>query len=157
MRRVCVFCGSNSGRDPAYAEGARLLGEALLAAGIGLAYGGSNVGIMRVVADTVLAGGGDVQGVIPRVLVDREKAHHGLTALHVVDTMHERKALMNELSDGFIALPGGLGTLEEIFEVWSWAQLGLHSKPLGFLDVNGFYAPLMQFLDRAARERFLRE
>ncbi len=156
LRRVCVFCGSNPGGRPEYVARARRFGEELVARGIGLVYGGSNVGIMRVVADTVLAGGGEVLGVIPQALVDREKAHHAITRLHIVRTMHERKALMNELADGFIALPGGLGTLEELFEAWSWAQLGSHDKPCGLLNVAGYYDPLLAFLDHAVREQFLR-
>ena len=156
MRRVCVFCGSNAGANPAYAAGARQLGEELTRAGVGLVYGGSNVGIMQVVADTVLAGGGEVIGVIPRGLVERERAHRGLTELRVVETIHERKAQMNELSDGFIALPGGLGTLEEFFEAWSWGQLGVHAKPCGLLNVAGYYDRLLGFLDHAMAEQFLR-
>ena len=156
MRRVCVFCGSNAGANPAYAAGARQLGEELTRAGVGLVYGGSNVGIMQVVADTVLAGGGEVIGVIPRGLVERERAHLGLTELRVVETIHERKAQMNELSDGFIALPGGLGTLEEFFEAWSWGQLGVHAKPCGLLNVAGYYDRLLDFLDHARTEQFLR-
>jgi uncharacterized protein (TIGR00730 family) len=139
-----------------YAEAARELGRLFAREGISLVYGGGSVGLMGEVADAVLAAGGEVIGVIPHALWAREVGHRGLTDLRIVETMHERKAMMADLADAFIALPGGLGTLEEIFEIWTWAQLGLHAKPLGFLDVNGFYAPLMQFLDRAARERFLR-
>jgi uncharacterized protein (TIGR00730 family) len=156
IQRVCVFCGSNTGSEERYAEAARELGRLLAREGIGLVYGGGSVGLMGQLADAVLSAGGEVIGVIPHALWAREVGHRGLTQLHIVETMHERKAMMAELSDAFIALPGGLGTLEEIFEIWTWAQLGLHAKPLGFLDVNGFYTPLMQFLDRAARERFLR-
>lgn len=157
IRRICVFCGSNTGSDPVYAEAARGLGHLLAREGIGLVYGGGSVGLMGEIADAVLSSGGEVIGVIPHALWAREVGHRGLTDLRIVDTMHERKALMADLSDAFIALPGGLGTLEEIFEIWTWAQLGLQTKPLGFLDVNGFYAPLMEFLDRAVREQFLRE
>jgi uncharacterized protein (TIGR00730 family) len=157
IQRVCVFCGSNSGSDSAYVDAARGLGQLLSREGIGLVYGGGSVGLMGELADSVLHAGGEVTGVIPHALWAREVGHRGLTDLRIVETMHERKAMMADLSDAFIALPGGLGTLEEIFEIWTWAQLGLHAKPLGFLDVNGFYSPLMQFLDRAMRERFLRE
>lgn len=155
--RVCVFCGSNSGSDSAYVDAARGLGQLLAREGVGLVYGGGSVGLMGELADAVLHAGGEVTGVIPHALWAREVGHRGLTDLRIVETMHERKAMMADLSDAFIALPGGLGTLEEIFEIWTWAQLGLHTKPLGFLDVGGFYSPLMQFLDRAVRERFLRE
>jgi uncharacterized protein (TIGR00730 family) len=157
IHRICVFCGSNTGTDPAYADAARHLGQLFGREGIGLVYGGGSVGLMGELADAVLAAGGEVTGVIPHALWAREVGHRGLTDLRIVDTMHERKAMMADLADAFIALPGGLGTLEEIFEIWTWAQLGLHPKPLGFLDVNGFYAPLMVFLDRAMRERFVRE
>lgn len=157
IRRICVFCGSNTGSDPAYAEAARALGQLFAREGIALVYGGGSVGLMGVLADSVLAAGGEAIGVIPQALWAREVGHRGLTDLRIVETMHERKAMMADLADAFIALPGGLGTLEEIFEVWTWAQLGLHQKPLGFLDVNGFYAPLMEFLDRAVRSRFVRD
>jgi len=157
IRRVCVFCGSNSGSDPAYVEAARALGRLLARDGIGLVYGGGSVGLMGEVADAALHAGGEVIGVIPHALWAREVGHRGLTDLRIVETMHERKAMMADLADAFIALPGGLGTLEEIFEIWTWAQLGLHAKPLGFLDVNGFFTPLMVFLDRAVRERFVKE
>ena len=148
MKRVCVFCGSSVGVR-AITRKPRGLGERSRASGIGLVYGGGNVGLMGVVADAVLAAGGEVIGVIPRALAEREVAHAGLTELHVVDSMHTRKAMMAELSDAFIALPGGLGTLEELFEVLTWAQLGIHRKPCGLLNVDGFYAPLKQFLDQA--------
>jgi len=157
IRRICVFCGSNNGSDPAYTDAARQLGRILGRDGIGLVYGGGSVGLMGEVADSVLAAGGEVIGVIPHALWAREVGHRGLTDLRIVETMHERKAMMADLADAFIALPGGLGTLEEIFEIWTWAQLGLHAKPVGFLDINGFYGPLMQFLDRAVRERFVKE
>jgi uncharacterized protein (TIGR00730 family) len=155
--RVCVFCGSNNGNEPSYAQAARTLGTLFAREGIALVYGGGSVGLMGILADTVLQAGGEVIGVIPHALWAREVGHAGLTDLRIVDTMHERKAMMADLSDAFIALPGGLGTLEEIFEIWTWAQLGLHAKPLGFLDVGGFFRPLMQFLDGAASARFLKE
>jgi len=156
IRSLCVFCGSNSGNDPGYANAARDFGTLLAKSDIALVYGGGHVGLMGIVADAVLAGGGKAIGVIPRMLWDREVGHRNLTELHIVETMHERKAMMASLSDAFVALPGGLGTLEEIFEVWTWAQLGIHRKPLGFLDANGFYAPLLSFLDRAADAGFVR-
>jgi len=156
IRSLCVFCGSNSGNDPIYANAARDFGVLLAKSDIALVYGGGHVGLMGIVADAVLAGGGKAIGVIPRMLWDREVGHRNLTELHIVETMHERKAMMASLSDAFVALPGGLGTLEEIFEVWTWAQLGIHRKPLGFLDVLGFYAPLLSFLDRAVDAGFIR-
>ncbi|HKR63080.1 MAG TPA: TIGR00730 family Rossman fold protein [Thermoanaerobaculia bacterium] len=157
MRRICVFCGSNVGANGAYVDAARTLGQLFAREGIALVYGGGSVGLMGELADSVLGSGGEVIGVIPHALWAREVGHRGLTDLRIVETMHERKAMMADLSDAFIALPGGLGTLEEIFEVWTWAQLGLHQKPLGFLDVEGFYTPLMHFLDVAMRERFLKD
>jgi uncharacterized protein (TIGR00730 family) len=156
IRSLCVFCGSNSGNDPIYANVARDFGASLAKSNVALVFGGGHVGLMGIVADAVLAGGGKAIGVIPRMLWDREVGHRNLTELHVVETMHERKAMMASLSDVFVALPGGLGTLEEIFEVWTWAQLGIHRKPLGFLDANGFYAPLLSFLDRAVDAGFIR-
>src|SRR6185436_8245073 len=155
MQRLCVFCGSSSGRDPAYASAAAHLGRVLAQRGIGLVYGGGRVGLMGVLADAALAAGGEVIGVIPQALLERELGHRGLTDLRVVDSMHARKALMGELAGGFIALPGGIGTLEELFEVWSWAQLGLHRKPCGVLDVEGFFAPLVEFLDRQVEAGFI--
>jgi uncharacterized protein (TIGR00730 family) len=157
IHRICVFCGSNTGADPVYAEAARSLGALFAREGVSLVYGGGSVGLMGELADAVLSAGGEVIGVIPHALWAREVGHRGLTDIRIVETMHERKAMMADLADAFIALPGGLGTLEEIFEIWTWAQLGLHQKPVGFLDVNGFFSPLMTFLDRAMRERFLRE
>ena len=157
MRSVCVYCGSNAGARPAYAEAARRLGEELVARGLGLVYGGSSVGIMTVVADAVLERGGQVTGVIPEALVRKEIAHGGLSRLHVTSSMHERKTLMAELSDAFVALPGGIGTLEELFEAWTWAQLGLHGKPVGLLNVAGYFDGLVAFLDHAVREGFVRE
>jgi len=155
IERICVFCGSNSGASPVYAEAARALGETLAERGLGLVYGGGNVGLMGVVADAALAAGAEVIGVIPRALVAREVAHLGLTELRVVGSMHERKALLSELADGFIALPGGIGTLEEWFETWTWAQLGLHAKPFGLLDVAGYYEQLLRFLDHVVGEGFI--
>jgi uncharacterized protein (TIGR00730 family) len=156
IRSLCVFCGSNPGRDVRFAEAARELGALLAKEGITLVYGGGHVGLMGIVADAVLAGGGQAIGVIPRSLWDREVGHRGLTELHIVESMHDRKALMASLSDAFVALPGGLGTLEEIFEVWTWAQLGIHRKALGFLDVAGFYDSLLEFLDRSVDAGFVR-
>ena len=156
LRRLCVFCGSNPGRDPRFLAAARDLGAALAGAGIGLVYGGASVGLMGAVADAVLAAGGDVVGVIPRALFDKEVAHTSLSDLRIVGSMHERKALMAELSDGFVALPGGAGTLEELFEVWTWAQLGYHAKPCGLLDVAGFYGQLVAFLDGVTAQGFMK-
>jgi uncharacterized protein (TIGR00730 family) len=156
IRSVCVFCGSNSGTDPRFALAANEFGALLAKEGITLVFGGGHVGLMGVVADSVLANGGKAIGVIPRALWDREVGHRNLTELHVVETMHERKAMMASLADAFVALPGGLGTLEEIFEVWTWAQLGIHGKPVGFLDAAGFYAPLMAYLDRGVEAGFVR-
>ena len=154
--RLCVFSGSNPGRSPGYVKSAVRLGETLAAAGIGIVYGGASVGLMGALADAALARGGEVIGVIPRGLFEREVAHTGLKDLRVVDSMHQRKALMAELADGFIALPGGIGTLEELFEVWTWAQLGIHRKPCGLFNVDGFYDGLTAFLDHVAAEQFVR-
>ncbi|SFW42468.1 hypothetical protein SAMN04489730_0229 [Amycolatopsis australiensis] len=156
MRRICVFCGSSMGFSPRYAEQAAALGKLLAQRGIGLVYGGASVGTMGAVADAALAAGGEVIGVIPEALSSVEIAHAGLSELHVVADMHERKAKMAALSDGFLALPGGAGTLEELFEVWTWAQLGLHGKPIGLVDVDGYYAPLMAFADHMVTEGFLK-
>jgi uncharacterized protein (TIGR00730 family) len=156
MKRVCVFCGSSVGARVVYAETAKQLGRLLASKGVGLVYGGGNVGLMGVIADAVLEAGGEVIGVIPRALADREIAHSGLTTLHVVDSMHTRKAMMAELADAFIAMPGGVGTFEEFFEAVTWTQLGLHRKPCGLLNVAGFYTPLEQFIDQAVTERFIR-
>ncbi|MBV9493089.1 MAG: TIGR00730 family Rossman fold protein [Acidobacteria bacterium] len=156
MQRICVFCGANRGARPEYAAAARELASALVRRDLTLVYGGGRVGLMGELADAVLAAGGKAVGVIPRNLVLREVGHTGLTELHVVETMHERKARMSDLADAFIALPGGLGTLEEVFEVWTWGQLGVHAKPVGFLDVAGYYAPLMTFLDRGVEEQFVK-
>lgn len=155
MKSLCVYCGSNKGSDPIYAAQARTLGERLAAEGIALVYGGGNVGLMGIVADAVLAGGGEVIGVIPQQLVDWEVAHRGVSRLEIVDSMHTRKARMFELADGFVALPGGFGTLDEMFEMLTWRQLGLGKKPCAFLDVAGFWQPLMTMLDTMVRERFL--
>ncbi|HEX9888587.1 MAG TPA: TIGR00730 family Rossman fold protein [Nitriliruptorales bacterium] len=155
LRRVCVFCGSSPGGDPAYAVVARDLGRALAAAGIGLVYGGGTIGLMGVLADAVLEGGGEVTGVIPDHLKRREIDHPGVQDLRVVQTMHERKALMHDLSDAFVALPGGLGTMEELFEIWTWLQLGLHAKPIGLLQVAGYFDGLLGFLDHAVEEGFV--
>ena len=156
MRRICVYAGSNPGRDPAYAEAATALAEHLARRGIGLVYGGGNVGLMGVVADAAMAAGGEVIGVMPRDLIDREIGHSGITELRVVGSMHERKALMAELSDGFVAVPGGAGTLEELIEIYTWSQLGLHRKPMGVLNVAGYYDGLARLLDHAVQEGFLR-
>lgn len=155
MRSVCVYCGSNTGAKPAYAERTALLGTRLAREGLALVYGGGNVGLMGVVADAALAAGGEVIGVIPEQLVGWEVAHAGLSRLEVVASMHERKARMFDLSDAFVALPGGFGTLEEMFEMLTWRQLGLGDKPCAFLDVEGYYAPLAAMLDRMTEERFL--
>jgi uncharacterized protein (TIGR00730 family) len=156
MRRLCVFCGSSIGNQPAYAEAAEAMGALLAKRGIGLVYGGGNVGLMGVVADAVMAHGGEVIGVIPRALAEREIAHAGITELHVVDSMHTRKAMMAELADGFVAMPGGVGTFEEFFEVVTWTQLGVHRKPCGLLNVNAFYTPLAAFIDQAVSEGFIK-
>jgi uncharacterized protein (TIGR00730 family) len=155
MKSLCVFCGSNAGTRPAYADAARRLGTLLAERNLTLVYGGSASGLMRVLADSVLAAGGAVIGVIPRALVDREVAHTGLTDLHVVGSMHERKQKMADLSDGFVVLPGGFGTLDETAEVLTWRQLGLHDKPCGLLDVADFFAPLLRFFDHAVDEGFV--
>jgi uncharacterized protein (TIGR00730 family) len=156
MNRLCVFCGSSPGRDPAYLAAAAQLGTFLAKRGIGIVYGGAAIGLMGTVADAARAAGGEVIGVIPRALVGLEVAHVGLADLRIVASMHERKALMAELSDGFVALPGGIGTLEELFEVWTWGQLGSHRKPCALLNVAGFYDRLLGFLDFVVEEAFLR-
>jgi uncharacterized protein (TIGR00730 family) len=157
VRRVCVFCGSSPGARPAYAEATAEVARLLAGEGIGVVYGGGHVGLMGVLADTAMAAGGEVIGVMPRALVDREIGHTEISELRVVGSMHERKALMADLSDAFVALPGGAGTLEELFEVYTWAQLGLHDKPCGLLDVEDYFSGLVGFLDHAVDERFLRE
>jgi uncharacterized protein (TIGR00730 family) len=156
VNSTCVFCGSNFGEREAYSQAASNLGRTIAERGLRLVYGGSKLGLMGVVADAALAAGGVVVGVIPAALVGREVAHAGLSELRQVKSMHERKALMADLSDGFIALPGGAGTLEELFEIWTWAQLGHHRKPVGILNVDGFFDRLMSFLDHLADERFMR-
>ena len=156
MKRVCVFCGSSAGIRGDYSVAAQKLAAAMARRGLGLVYGGGNVGLMGMIADSMLRAGGEVIGVIPQHLVAKEVAHRGLTELRVVDTMHQRKALMNELSDAFIALPGGYGTLEEFFEILTWSQLGIHGKPSGLLNVSGYYDSLLAMLDHAVAEGFLR-
>jgi hypothetical protein len=155
LKRVCVFTGSSPGARAEYARAAEQLGSLLAARGCTLVYGGANVGLMGILADAVLADGGRVIGVIPDGLLAKEVAHHGISELRVVASMHERKATMAELSDGVVALPGGLGTLEEFFEMLTWAQLGIHAKPCGLLDVHGYYDALLAFLDHAVDERFV--
>ncbi|MCP1623424.1 TIGR00730 family Rossman fold protein [Pseudomonas nitroreducens] len=157
LRSICVFCGASPGATPIYQEAAEALGRHLAENGIQLVYGGGAVGLMGMVANAAMAAGGEVIGIIPQSLKDAEVGHSGLTRLEVVDGMHARKARMAELSDAFIALPGGLGTLEELFEVWTWGQLGYHAKPLGLLEVNGFFDPLLTFLDHLVQERFVRQ
>jgi uncharacterized protein (TIGR00730 family) len=157
MKKICVYCGSNMGRRPEYVAAARFLAEELLLRKIGLVYGGAHVGIMGEIANTVLKGGGEVIGIMPQALVDREVAHPGLTELITVNSMHERKAMMADLADGFIALPGGLGTVEELFEVLTWAQLGFHKKPCGLLNAIGFYDHLSAFLDHTVTQGFVKD
>jgi len=156
MQRVCVFCGSSVGRQSVYRDAATAMGSLLASRGLGLVYGGGNVGLMGVIADAVLAGGGDVIGVIPHSLANREIAHTGVTDLRVVDSMHTRKAMMAGLSDAFIAMPGGVGTFEEFFEAVTWTQLGVHRKPCGLLNTAGFYTPLAAFIDQAVTEGFIK-
>jgi len=156
LRSLCVFCGSSPGADPAFAAAATAMGRAIAQRGLTLVYGGGRVGLMGIVADAALAAGGEAHGVIPTFLADKEVGHDGLTRLDKVSSMHERKARMAELSDGFITLPGGIGTLEEVSEVWTWAQLGLHRKPIGFLNVAGYYEGLFSFVDHAVRSEFLK-
>jgi len=155
MRRVCVFCGSSFGADPIFRRSARAVGALLAQRGFDLVYGGGNIGLMGEIANAVLEHHGHVIGVIPRALADRELAHLSLQDLRIVDSMHERKALMADLADAFVALPGGLGTLEEFCEILTWAQLGIHTKPCGLLNVRAYYAPLIEFLDEAVAARFL--
>jgi hypothetical protein len=153
---VCVFCAANPGVHPAYRERAAAMGRHLAMSGRRLVYGGGRTGLMGALADAALEAGGEVIGVMPRHLVDREVAHTGLTRLEIVGSMHERKSMLAELSDGFLAMPGGIGTMEELFEIWTWGQLGLHRKPYGLLEVEGFYAPLLGFLDHAVSAGFIR-
>jgi uncharacterized protein (TIGR00730 family) len=157
MERICVFCGASPGARPEYRQAAAELARLLTAEGIGVVYGGGGVGLMGALADAVLAEGGEITGVIPRSLVEREIAHRDVPDMRVVVSMHERKALMAELADAFVALPGGIGTLEELFEVYTWAQLGLHQKPCALLNVAGYYDGIADFLDLAVKERFLRQ
>src|SRR5450830_419728 len=156
MKNICVYCGSSPGRLEAYAIGARALARALVDRNLGLVYGGAGIGLMGLVADTVLQLGGRAVGVIPEALARKEVVHKGLSELHITQSMHERKTMMAELSDGFIAMPGGIGTFEEIFEIWTWSQLGIHTKPCGLLNVAGYYDALTTFLDHAATEQFLK-
>lgn len=156
LQRVGVYCGGNDGARPAYVALARTLGQTLAQRGIGLVYGGGRTGLMGAMADAALSAGGEVIGVMPHGLVEREVAHGELTHLHIVDSMHERKAMMASLADAFITLPGGIGTLEEFFETWTWAQLGVHKKPMGLLDIDGFWEPLLRMLAHMDSEGFLR-
>lgn len=157
INSICVYCGSSPGRLDAYASAAFSLAESLASRNIKLVYGGASIGIMGMLADRILKLGGHVIGVIPKALAHKEVAHHHLTELHVTKSMHERKMLMAELSDGFIALPGGIGTMEELFEIWTWAQLGLHNKPCGLLNVEGYYDSLIEFLDYVLAEQFVKQ
>ena len=157
IKSICLFCGASPGTNPAYRNAAAEFGAALAERDIRLIYGGGSVGLMGVAADACLAGGGKVTGVIPRMLMEKEVGHNGVTEMHVVETMHERKALMTEMSDGFVALPGGYGTLDELFESLTWLQLAYHTKPIGLYNVNGFFDGLITFLDHARDERFLRD
>lgn len=156
LRSICVFCGSSSGNEPAYRALAEELGQMLATRGLTLVYGGGNVGLMGAIADAALAAGGTVRGFIPRALMEKEVAHHHLTELGVLGSMHERKAAMEAHADAFIALPGGFGTLDELCEILTWAQLGIHRKPVGLLDVNGYFAPLLAFFDGAVTRGFIR-
>jgi uncharacterized protein (TIGR00730 family) len=156
MRRICVFCGSRLGGRPIYADEASRLGDLLADRGWALVYGGGHIGLMGILADSVLRRGGQVIGVIPQALVDKELAHAGLTELHVVATMHERKAVMADLSDAFVALPGAFGTADELFEILTWAQLGIHTKPIGLLNTGGFFSPLLHWLDHCVDDGFLK-
>jgi hypothetical protein len=155
MKRLAVYCGSSMGNDPAFREAAQAIGEAMAERGIGLVYGGGRLGLMGVVADAVLANGGEAHGVIPQALIDLEVAHRGLTELHVVTGMHERKAKMTELTDAFVALPGGIGTYDELFEAWTWNALGYHAKPFALLNVSGFWDEMIRFLGHATASGFM--
>lgn len=157
IQRICVFCGANIGSKPAYVKEAELLAQEFVEHGISLVYGGGNVGIMRILANAMMEKKGQVIGVIPKALEDRELAHRGLTKLYVVSSMHERKALMADLSDGFILFPGGIGSLDEFFEIWTWSQLGIHQKPIGILNVEDYFNPLISLIDHVVNEGFLRE
>ncbi|SFA70437.1 hypothetical protein SAMN04515620_101194 [Collimonas sp. OK607] len=156
MKSLCIYCGSSPGATPVYAQAARELAKAMVEQNIALVYGGGNVGLMGIIADEVMRLGGQATGVIPEALLKKELGHNGLTQLHIVKDMHERKAMMADLSDGFIAMPGGVGTLEELFEVFTWAQLGFHQKPIGLLNVDGFYDGLLQFIQHMVSQRFLK-
>ncbi|MSQ97088.1 MAG: TIGR00730 family Rossman fold protein [Gemmataceae bacterium] len=156
MKRLCVFCGSRTGAAPIYAEQTRALGEAMVRCGFGLVFGAGHIGLMGVLADAVRAHGGETIGVIPRSLVERELAHQQLTDLRIVESMHDRKALMAEMADGFLALPGGFGTLDEFFEILTWAQLKFHHKPIGLLNTAGFYDPLLAWIERAIADDFVK-
>lgn len=156
MKSLCIYCGSNYGINPEFEAQTRVLGNAMAERGITLIYGGAKVGLMGVIADSVLSGGGKVIGIIPKKLVDKELAHLGLTELHVVDSMHERKTKMADLAEAFVALPGGIGTAEELLETYTWSQLGFHLKPCGVLNIGGFYDGLLAYLDRMVTEKFLR-
>jgi uncharacterized protein (TIGR00730 family) len=156
IRRVCVYCASNDGTSPVHLEAAREFGRTLAERGMVVVYGGGRVGLMGALADAAMAAGGEVIGVMPHALVQREAAHQGISALHIVDSMHARKGMMADLADAFVAMPGGLGTLEEFFETWTWAQLGVHRKPVGLLNVADFWRPLVALLDHLASEGFLR-
>jgi uncharacterized protein (TIGR00730 family) len=156
MKSICVYCGANAGVSPRYAEAARALAGAMVAQNIALVYGGGNVGLMGIIADEVMRLGGEVTGVIPTQLVEREVGHTGLTRQFIVKDMHERKAMMASLADGFIAMPGGMGTLEELFEMLTWSQLGIHAKPVGLLNVDGFYDQLVGFIGHATEQGFIR-
>ena len=153
-KRVAVFCGSSTGNGSRYLDAAIELGKLLAARGIGLVYGGAHVGTMGAIADATMAAGGEVIGVLPESLRERELGHQGITELHLVGTMHERKAMMADLADAFLALPGGAGTLDELFEIWTWAQIGLHEKPIGLVDVDGFYQPLLRMVDHMVEHGF---
>ena len=157
INTICIYCGSSSGRHETYDSAANALAEALVSRNIKLVYGGADIGLMGVVANQVLKLGGEVIGVIPKALALKEVAHKHLTQLHITESMHERKMMMAELSDGFIALPGGIGTLEELFEIWTWAQLGFHNKPCGLLNINGYYDSLIGFLDHVLAEQFVKK
>ncbi len=156
MKQVCIFCGSYSGAQPLYMRAAHDIGASLAKRNIGLIYGGGRVGLMGAIADGTLAGGGQVTGIIPQSLVDRELAHTGLSALHVVTSMHERKAMMAQLADAFIALPGGYGTMDELFEIITWAQLGFHHKPIAMLNLGGYFDPLLTFIEHMSTEGFIK-
>lgn len=157
VRTICIFCGSKNGDDPSYSAGVRSFGEMLAAAGITMVYGGGDIGLMGEAADSVIGAGGEVIGIIPKFMLETEVGHRGITRLEVVRSMHERKARMAELSDAFVAFPGGIGTLEELFETWTWAQLGLHDKPMVLVNTNGYFDSMLEFISHMVDEGFLRE